>query len=123
MDPALRTRVGCLSHACDSYAFWTDSLSLPPSLLAEMLIDTTTPPTITRTRTCTVTPDSKGSGSQCVFTLVSLDSWLFADTLFARRSGRWCVPERPSQAQQEVSALSLEQSVMPSLHSNLFLFV
>ncbi|GAA5956726.1 hypothetical protein JCM8115_000660 [Rhodotorula mucilaginosa] len=32
----------------------------------EMLIDTTTPPTITRTRTCTVTPDSKGSGSQSV---------------------------------------------------------
>ncbi|TKA54434.1 hypothetical protein B0A53_03127 [Rhodotorula sp. CCFEE 5036] len=39
----------------------------------EMLIDTTTPPTITRSRTCTVTPDSKGSGSQSVDGVSSRD--------------------------------------------------
>jgi hypothetical protein len=71
--PRLANTSAFSSRTCNKYAFWTDSLSFLPSLPAEMLIDTTTPPTITRSRTCTVTPDSKGSGSQCASAPVSVD--------------------------------------------------
>lgn len=98
--------------------FWTDLWSFYPNLLAEMLIDTATPPPVTRARTCTITPDSKRSGSQCVFTLVSLDSRLFADTLFAAVAAVGGVSLRDLPKLSKKSPRSLSNSHASPVQSN-----